>query len=756
MKTIQRMLALLAAGLLSFFPASPQNLLTDGGFNTTSSITPYYTGLEPLNTWCSWANWGTSFTAAVQDGVCKYSITNAGTNTWDLQLVQWGFLLEKDYRYRLSFDVRADAPRSFGIFLGENQGSWLNFLGNQYSHSADAKWQTIQLDFDVRKTFPLHKLSFEMGGSSTAMYFDNIVLEKMAPLPPHDIEIIGSAVPPYDWTAGVSMQTTDGVIYTLKSYPLKAGELKLRQDKDWSVNWGGPYFPSGTAYQDGPNIPIPEGTYDISFNRETGAYEFKCIGCATSIGIIGSAVPPYNWSVDLNMQTMDGIEFTLQKAELQGGELRFRQDDSWTINWGGTTFPTGTGHITDPNIWVPAGNYDITFNRLTGAYTFKLNTPSVGILGSALGGWMEDINMGTEDGVVYTLLNQKFETGEVKFRLNDSWTINWGSNTFPTGVGWQDGPNIPVPAGTYNVYFYRQSGYYYFEQVCPPTVLICPKDFVVTTDPGSCGAFVYYAMPFIQNPCGYAMVYQTKGLPSGAFFPTGTHWIEFAAYSYYGLTATCSFSITVEDKEAPVITQVSAQPAVLWPPDHTMKNIWLNYQATDNCGPVTTQVLVSSNETENGTGDGPAGPDWQLVDDHHLMLRAERSGNSKGRIYTITIIATDGSGNATQANMQVTVPHSASPITKMGSTGVNAAAGNMPLSGEISPNPSARDFLLRIRSGTAAPVSIRVIDLAGRVMMQSVANAGQTLRIGSALPPGLYLLEMTQADQKASYRIIKQ
>jgi len=88
-----------------------------------------------------------------------------------------------------------------------------------------------------------------------------------------------------------------------------------------------------------------------------------------------------------------------------------------------------------------------------------------------------------------------------------------------------------------------------------------------------------------------------------------------------------------------------------------MVDITVNYSVTDNCGPVTTSLSVSSNEPINGTGDGDTSPDWVVVDAQHVQLRAERAGGGDGRIYTITIAATDSAGNTSTQNVTVTVPH---------------------------------------------------------------------------------------------------
>ena len=50
-------------------------------------------------------------------------------------------------------------------------------------------------------------------------------------------------------------------------------------------------------------------------------------------------------------------------------------------------------------------------------------------------------------------------------------------------------------------------------------------------------------------------------------------------------------------------------------------------------------------------------PDWEITGPLSLNLRAERRGNGDGRIYTIEIACTDGSGNESSATTMVTVPH---------------------------------------------------------------------------------------------------
>jgi hypothetical protein len=67
-------------------------------------------------------------------------------------------------------------------------------------------------------------------------------------------------------------------------------------------------------------------------------------------------------------------------------------------------------------------------------------------------------------------------------------------------------------------------------------------------------------------------------------------------------------------------------------------------------------VSVSSNEPPNGTGDGDTAPDWEIVGERAVRLRAERSGRGVGRVYTITVDCVDDAGNAATGTATVTVP----------------------------------------------------------------------------------------------------
>lgn len=162
---------------------------------------------------------------------------------------------------------------------------------------------------------------------------------------------------------------------------------------------------------------------------------------------------------------------------------------------------------------------------------------------------------------------------------------------------------------------------------------------------------------------------QTNMIPAGppplaasvsftAVLPLGTNLIEVAVANSFTNTGYRSTTVCVVDTTPPVIISASVSPNILWPPNHKMVVTAVNAVASDNCGPATWRIVkVQSNEPSNGTGNGGATPDWQILGDHAVALRAERASTGSGRIYTITLQAEDVARNlSTLTKVTVIVP----------------------------------------------------------------------------------------------------
>ena len=115
--------------------------------------------------------------------------------------------------------------------------------------------------------------------------------------------------------------------------------------------------------------------------------------------------------------------------------------------------------------------------------------------------------------------------------------------------------------------------------------------------------------------------------------------------------------MAIVDEEGPDISSVTANPNKLWPSNHKMMPVVIEVDAMDNYDSVCQIVLVESNESVNGLGDGDTAPDWVITGGLTVQLRAEGSGTGNGRIYTITVECEDPSGNSSTDTAKVTVPH---------------------------------------------------------------------------------------------------
>jgi lysophospholipase L1-like esterase len=228
-----------------------------------------------------------------------------------------------------------------------------------------------------------------------------------------------------------------------------------------------------------------------------------------------------------------------------------------------------------------------------------------------------------------------------------------------------------------------------------------------------------------------------------------------------GNKSSATATVTVTDQTAPVITGASASPNVLsnTAPNAKMVNVTLNYSTADNCSGTTVTLSVRSNEPESGLFKQDRSPDWNILSNQLLQLRAERNPAGTGRIYTITITATDARGNRSTREVLVTVPAPAASSIFGGAKDLQEellenAESNLRLS--VSPNPSSSFFLLRAKSGSTQPVTLRILDVAGRLVETKASiPANESVQIGQLYRPGTYVIEAIQGGQKALFRIIK-
>jgi hypothetical protein len=162
-----------------------------------------------------------------------------------------------------------------------------------------------------------------------------------------------------------------------------AGEIKLLEERgQWQPQWGTNdgvtlAVNDGTGSDPGAFEIPAEGYYIFEVNIDAGTFSitpYDASGDPTysTIGIIGDATAN-GWGdpdTDMTQSAFNPHLWFINGVTLSDGEMKFRANDSWDTNWGGSTSISGMGSLNGPNIPVTAGTYDIWFNDITGRYIF--------------------------------------------------------------------------------------------------------------------------------------------------------------------------------------------------------------------------------------------------------------------------------------------------------------------------------------------------------------------------------------------------
>ena len=168
------------------------------------------------------------------------------------------------------------------------------------------------------------------------------------------------------------------------------------------------------------------------------------------------------WATNDYLAGDDGVHFTGYMYLNQNG-FKFCTQPEWKGTNYGANFDTApdAGNIT---MTEEAGYYKVDVDLSAKTYTL-IPITTFGIIGSASpNGWDSDVDMTyvpynaeTKALGYWEAKDITLASGEIKFRANDDWAINWGGDTNALTQG---GDNISVEAGTYDIKLYAWANGY--------------------------------------------------------------------------------------------------------------------------------------------------------------------------------------------------------------------------------------------------------------------------------------------------------
>ncbi|GIV30933.1 MAG: hypothetical protein KatS3mg029_0284 [Saprospiraceae bacterium] len=114
----------------------------------------------------------------------------------------------------------------------------------------------------------------------------------------------------------------------------------------------------------------------------------------------------------------------------------------------------------------------------------------------------------------------------------------------------------------------------------------CPGNISQTNDAGQCSAVVNYNAPSGTDNCTGQTTALTAGLGNGGTFPVGTTTETYTVTDGAGNTASCSFTVTVTDDEAPVAACLNptAQLDANGQASVSNADVFDAANSSDNCG----------------------------------------------------------------------------------------------------------------------------------------------------------------------------
>ena len=219
---------------------------------------------------------------------------------------------------------------------------------------------------------------------------------------------------------------------------------------------------SGTIYYTGDSWGTPQSMVIVGTGTWIVTLDMNNLSYSVGKPILYMAGDANGWATNDYLAGEDGVKFTGYMYLNQNG-FKFCTQPEWKGTNYGANFDTApdAANIT---MTEEAGYYKVDVDLGSKSYVLTPIT-TIGIIGSASpNGWDSDVDMTyvpynaeTKELGYWEIKDVTFTSGEIKFRANDDWAINWGGDVNALTQG---GDNISVDAGTYDIKLYAWANGY--------------------------------------------------------------------------------------------------------------------------------------------------------------------------------------------------------------------------------------------------------------------------------------------------------
>ncbi|MEZ4979098.1 MAG: HYR domain-containing protein, partial [Chitinophagales bacterium] len=311
---------------------------------------------------------------------------------------------------------------------------------------------------------------------------------------------------------------------------------------------------------------------------------------------------------------------------------------NWLLGWWGGRVDQfySQGWVHNPGTGVNQNTYIYTGTGDIGADSYSLyrngsllatnNAGSTAPGSISLGGWgtgnTELSNGDVAEVIVYNKVLSANERRALEYYLAQKYGVA-GPTAVSPSFSWSNGASTEdisaLTPGSYTVNVTDASGCsanasYTVNNgdVTPPTIT-CPANIVVSTSVNACSANVSYATPTFSDNCSGATISRIAGLASGSSFSKGVSTVTYRATDSAGNTSDCSFTITVNDTQAPTISCPSNITVFTTAGSCGANVSYATPTRSDNC-PGVTAVRISGPSSGSFFNLGITTVTWRATD----------------------------------------------------------------------------------------------------------------------------------------------